>query len=61
MSRWVNDALRLKVEHDRRLHAFGEFLAEYEDEHGEITEEEMAEARRLDRAKARVVRGTGAA
>ena len=61
LSAWVNDALRRQLEHDQRLRAFDEFLAEYEAEHGEITEEEMAEARRQDRAKARVVRSSGAA
>ena len=40
ISAWVNDALRLKADHDRRLAAVDEFLAEYEAEHGEITEDE---------------------
>jgi hypothetical protein len=41
VSGWVNDALRLKADHDRRLRALDEFLASYEAEHGEISEEEM--------------------
>jgi Arc/MetJ-type ribon-helix-helix transcriptional regulator len=57
MSAWVNDALRLKVEHDRRHRALGEFIAEYEAEHGEITEEEMTAAARRARERAVVVRG----
>ena len=58
MSAWVNDALRLKADHDRRLRALDEFLAGYEAEHGEISEEEMREAARGARGRAVVVRGT---
>ena len=57
VSAWVNDALRLKMEHDRRLRALDEFIAGYEAEHGEITEEEMAGAVRRARERAVVVRG----
>ena len=57
MSAWVNDALRLKADHDRRLRALDDFLAAYEAEHGEITEEEMREAARSARGRAVVVRG----
>lgn len=57
VSAWVNDALRLKGDHDRRLRALGEFLASYEVEHGEITEKEMHDAARRARARAVVVRG----
>jgi|ERR1022692_826266 Arc/MetJ-type ribon-helix-helix transcriptional regulator len=58
MSAWVNDALRLKAGHDRRLAALDYFLAAYEAEHGEITEEEMRNAARRARGRAVVVRGT---
>jgi hypothetical protein len=58
LSAWVNDALRLKADHDRRMRALDEFLAAYEAEHGEISDEEMAEAARRARARATVVRGT---
>ena len=57
LSAWVNDALRLKADHDRRMRALDEFLAAYEAEHGEISEEEMTEAARRARARATVVRG----
>jgi Arc/MetJ-type ribon-helix-helix transcriptional regulator len=57
ISAWVNDALRLKADHDRRLQALDEFLAAYEAEHGEITEEEMRDAARRARERAIVVRG----
>jgi len=56
LSAWVNDALRLKLEHDRRLQALAAFIAAYEDEHGEITEEEMRAASRRARASAVTVR-----
>jgi Arc/MetJ-type ribon-helix-helix transcriptional regulator len=51
VSAYVNDALRLKAEHDRRLRGFDNFIAAHEAEHGEITEEDMEAAYR--RAKAR--------
>jgi hypothetical protein len=41
VSAWVNEALRWKAEQDRRLDALGAFIAAYEDEHGQITPEEM--------------------
>jgi Arc/MetJ-type ribon-helix-helix transcriptional regulator len=57
MSAWVSEALRLKLDHDRRLRGIGDFIAEYEAEHGEITEEEMEAAVRRARERAIVVRG----
>jgi metal-responsive CopG/Arc/MetJ family transcriptional regulator len=57
ISAWVSDALRLKLEHDRRLRGLGDFIAAYEAEHGEITEEEMDAAVRSMRERAIVVRG----
>jgi Arc/MetJ-type ribon-helix-helix transcriptional regulator len=57
VSAWVNDALRLKVDHDRRLRGLGDFIAAYEAEHGEITDEEMDAAVRSMRERAIVVRG----
>jgi hypothetical protein len=56
LSAWVNDALRLKLEHDRRLDALTAFIAAHEAEHGEITEEEMRAASRRARARAVTVR-----
>jgi Arc/MetJ-type ribon-helix-helix transcriptional regulator len=58
ISAWVNDALRLKTENDRRLQALDDFLAAYEAEHGEITEDECQRAARRARERAVVVRGT---
>jgi Arc/MetJ-type ribon-helix-helix transcriptional regulator len=57
ISAWVNDALRLKTDHERRLQALDDFLAAYEAEHGEITEDEMRDAARRARERAIVVRG----
>ena len=59
LSAWVNDAVRLKLEHDRRLRALAHFVADYEGRHGEITVEEMRLASRRARQQAVVVRGTG--
>lgn len=41
LSVWINEAMHERAELDRRLKAMDEFLAGYEREHGEITEEEM--------------------
>ena len=57
VSAWVNDALRLKADHDRRLGALDDFLAAYEAEHGQVTEEQMRDAARRARGRAVVVRG----
>jgi Arc/MetJ-type ribon-helix-helix transcriptional regulator len=56
VSAWVNDALRLKAAHERRLAALDAFLAAYEAEHGEISTEEMDAAARRARGRAVVVR-----
>ncbi len=56
VSAWVNDALRLKADHDRRIRALDDFLAAYEAEHGTITEDEIRQATRRARAGAVVVR-----
>jgi Arc/MetJ-type ribon-helix-helix transcriptional regulator len=57
VSAWVNEALRLKAEHDQRLRALEEFVTAFEAEHGEITKAEMREAARRARGRAVVVRG----
>jgi hypothetical protein len=53
----VNDALRLKVEHDRRLRGVDDFIAAFEAEYGEISDEDMEAAYRASKARAIVVRG----
>lgn len=57
ISSWVNDALRLKLEHEQRLIALDEFFRVYEAEHGEITQTEMDASVRRQRARAIPVRG----
>lgn len=56
LSSWVNEAMRNQWERDRRLRALDEFLAAYESEHGEITEDEIRQATRRARTRAVVVR-----
>jgi Arc/MetJ-type ribon-helix-helix transcriptional regulator len=56
LSAWVNDALRRQADHDRRLKALDEFLRAYEDEYGEITEDEIQAATRSTRGRAVIVR-----
>ena len=57
ISAWVNDALRLKVEHDRRLQALARFVAETEAKHGTITEADITSASRTALSRAIAVRG----
>jgi hypothetical protein len=57
VSAWVNAALVERATKERRLRGLAKVIATYEAEFGVITEEEMAEQRRLDRAAAIVVRG----
>ena len=61
LSAWVNDALRRQSEHDRRMRALDAFLAAYEAEHGEISDDEMDAASRHARGRAVVIRGTAPA
>jgi hypothetical protein len=57
VSAWVNDALRLKVEHERRLRGVDDFIAAFEAEYGDISDEDMEAAYRAAKARAIVVRG----
>jgi Arc/MetJ-type ribon-helix-helix transcriptional regulator len=57
VSAWVNEALRRQVDHERRLRALGEFIAEFESTHGVITGEDMDKAQRSMHERAVVVRG----
>jgi hypothetical protein len=45
------------VEHDRRLRGIDDFIAAYEAEYGEISDEDMEAAYRASKARATVVRG----
>lgn len=57
LSEWVNTALSRQAAHDRRLRAIDEYLAAFEAENGEITDDDIAEVSRRTRAAAVVVRG----
>ena len=56
VSAWVNDALRLKLDQERRLEALAAFVAAYEADHGEISSDEMNQALRHARSRAVVIR-----
>jgi Arc/MetJ-type ribon-helix-helix transcriptional regulator len=56
VSAWVNDALRLKLEHEQRLQGLDSFIRAYEAEHGEITHEEIERASRRANSRAVAVR-----
>ncbi len=56
VSAWVGNAMRERADKERRLEAMAEAVAQYEAEHGEITEDELAEQARADRDAAAAVR-----
>jgi hypothetical protein len=60
VSAWVNDAMRLKLQHDRGLAELAGVIADFEAEHGEITREEIDKAERMARSRAVSVRGSRA-
>ena len=57
VSAWVSLALQDRIRHDRKRALLADALADYEQEFGEITGEEIAAQRRADREDATVVRG----
>ncbi|MFP5580176.1 MAG: hypothetical protein ACLGIZ_18350 [Acidimicrobiia bacterium] len=57
VSGWVSSAIEDKIRRDRKLHLLRAAVAEYEQEFGEITAEEVAAQRRSDRHDATVLRG----
>lgn len=57
LSAWVSIALAEKARRDQQLARLRDAIAGYEDEFGEITDEEIATLRRSDRENAVVVRG----
>ncbi len=57
VSAWVSAALAEKVDRDRKLASLAAVIADFEAEHGEITNDEIAAQRRADRSVATVVRG----
>ncbi|MDQ1445164.1 MAG: hypothetical protein QOI20_1628 [Acidimicrobiaceae bacterium] len=57
VSGWVSAALEDKIRRDRKLALLAAAVADYENEFGEISAEEIAAQRRADRQDATVVRG----
>ncbi len=60
VSGWISDAIEEKIDRDRKLEHLAAAIADFEAEHGSITEEEIAAQLRADRTKATVVRGAAA-
>lgn len=58
LSAWVNAALTASMVRDRRLRSLAAAVADFEQQHGQISSEEIASQRRVDRAGAVVVRGS---
>ena len=56
LSAWVNSALDARVTTDRRLAALGAAVADYEAEHGQISDAQISAQCRADRTNALVVR-----
>jgi len=57
VSGWVSAALEDKIRRDRKLALLAAAVADYENEFGEISAEEIVARRRADRRDAIVVRG----
>src|SRR5688500_18980213 len=57
VSGWVSTALEEKIRRDGKLALLAAAVADYENEFGEISAEEIAAQRRTDREHATVVRG----
>ena|SRR5688500_17888588 len=57
VSGWVSAALEDRVRRDRKLALLAAAVADYENEFGEISPEEIVAQRRADRQDATVVRG----
>ena len=49
VSAWISEAMAQRVARDRRLAALADLISTYEAEHGEITEDELADQEQADR------------
>jgi len=56
LSQWIGEAIADQLDKERRLALLGELIAEYEEEHGVITEEAMEERIRKDKEAAAAIR-----
>ena len=61
LSAWVNAALAERVAKERRLVALARAVTAYEERHGTISTQELADQARADRESAIVLRGNRAA
>lgn len=57
VSGWVSAALEDRIRRDQKLALLAAAVADYENEYGEISAEEIVTQRRADRQDATVVRG----
>ena len=56
VSSWVSAALEEKIHRDNKLRHLAAAIADFEDEFGEISQDEIVRQRRLDRARAISIR-----
>lgn len=56
LSAWVGEAMAQRAARDERLAVLAAIVAEYEAEHGEITDDELAQQAQADRDAAAAVR-----
>ena len=56
LSQWIGEAVAEQLDKERRLALMAEMIAEYEAEHGVITEEDMEEQIRRDKEAAAAIR-----
>lgn len=57
VSSWISRAIEDKIARDKKLNLLAAAIADFESEFGEITADEIAAQRRIDRGNATVVRG----
>lgn len=61
LSQWIEGAISDQLDKEQRLALLGELIAEYEAEHGVITEEEMEERIRRDKEASATFRASAQA
>ena len=56
VSAWISEAMAARASRDRRLSLLAALVSDYEAEHGEITDDELAEQSQADRDAAAATR-----
>lgn len=56
VSAYISEAVQFRIERDARLDALSQFVSDYEQQHGAISETELAEQEQSDRDAAARVR-----